>query len=59
MSEAVGTKEKSKEWGYSSNTIAKWCREGLIKDANQDKEGSPWHIPKDAVCPRPLKKKDI
>jgi len=31
----MGTKEAAEKWGYSKNTIAKWCREGLIK-AEQD-----------------------
>lgn len=57
MADSMGTKEASKKWGYTQNTISKWCREGLIKDASQDKEGSPWHIPKDAECPRKIKVK--
>ena len=56
MSDSVGTKAKSEEWGYSIATISAWCRKGLIKGAEQDKVGSPWHIPKDAVCPKPIKK---
>lgn len=57
MSDAVGTRQKAEEWGYDQATISKWCREGLIEGANQDKPGSPWHIPKDAKCPKPIKKK--
>lgn len=53
----MGTKEASKKWGYSQVTIAKWCKEGKIKNATQDKVGSPWHIPMDAKCPKPIKKK--
>lgn len=56
MSDSVGTKQKSEEWGYSMSTISNWCRKGLIEGANQDKEGSPWHIPKEAKCPKPIKK---
>lgn len=56
MSDAMGTKEASEKWGYSAETIRKWCKTGLL-DANQDSPGSPWHIPKDAVCPRPVKTK--
>ncbi len=55
MSETMGTKEASKKWGYPPQTIAKWCRENLIEGADQDKVGSPWHIPKNAKCPRPIK----
>ena len=56
MSDSIGTKEASKKWGYSQSVISKWCRDGLIPDATQDAKGSPWHIPKDAKCPRPIKK---
>lgn len=47
MSDSMGTKEASEKWGYSQNTISKWCREGLIEGADQDSVGSPWHIPKE------------
>ncbi|MBE7061037.1 MAG: helix-turn-helix domain-containing protein [Clostridiales bacterium] len=51
----MGTKEASEKWGYSQATISKWCREGLIPNATQDKPNSPWHIPKDSQCPRKIK----
>lgn len=54
----IGTKEASERWGYSPNTISKWCREGKIKGATQDGKGSPWHIPEDAECPKPIKRKE-
>lgn len=57
MADTMGTQEASEKWGYSQATISGWCRKGLIKDASQDKTGSPWHIPKDAECPRTIKKK--
>lgn len=57
MSDSVGTRQKAEEWGYDQATISKWCREGLIEGANQDKPGSPWHIPKDAKCPKTIKRK--
>lgn len=56
MSSAMGTREASEKWGYTPETIRKWCKKGLL-DANQDKPGSPWHIPKDAVCPKPIRYK--
>lgn len=56
MSDSMGTREASELWGYPQATISKWCREGLISGADQDRKGSPWHIPKDAKCPKPLKK---
>lgn len=55
MADTMGTKEASEKWGYSQSAISRWCRMGLIPDATQDAERSPWHIPKDAKCPRPVK----
>lgn len=55
MADTMGTKEASERWGYSQSTINKWCRMGLISGATHDAHGSPWHIPKDAKCPRPVK----
>lgn len=54
----MGTKEASEKWGYTPDTIRKWCAQGLIPNATQDKKGSPWHIPKDAVCPRKVKSRE-
>ena len=51
----MGTKEASEKWGYKQATISKWCRDGLIPNATQDKPNSPWHIPKDAQCPKRIK----
>lgn len=56
MADSMGTKEASALWGYTQSTISKWCREGAIPNATHDGPGSPWHIPKDAVCPKPIKK---
>lgn len=58
MSDSMGTKEASEKWGYPQTTISKWCRENKIFGAEQDGKGSPWHIPKDAKCPKPIKKKE-
>ena len=55
MAETMGTKEASEKWGYPQATIATWCRKGLIPDATHDSYGSPWHIPKDAECPKKSK----
>lgn len=51
MSEAIGTREFAEKFGVAPATVSKWCREGKIPDCNQDRKGSPWHIPKDAVPP--------
>ena len=53
----IGTKEASIRWGYTQETIRKWCALGLIPNATQDKKGSPWHIPADSVCPKTIKTK--
>ena len=58
MSDSMGTREASEKWGYPQSTISEWCRKGLIPNVNQDKKGSPWHIPKNAQCPKPIKKKE-
>ena len=48
----IGTKEMAIRCGVSMQTVSKWCREGKIPGATQDKKGSPWHIPKNAKDPR-------
>lgn len=53
----IGTRESAEKWGYTPDTIRKWCALGLIKGVTHDKKGSPWHIPKDAECPKPIKEK--
>lgn len=57
VAETMGTKEASELWGYSQGTISKWCRQGLIPGARQDAPGSPWHIPKNAKCPKNIDRK--
>ena len=54
----MGTLDASKKWGYTQETIRRWCKDGLIPNATQDKEGSPWHIPQDTICPKPIKIKN-
>ena len=51
----MGTKKASELWGYTQPTIRKWRAEGRIPGATQDKQGSTWHIPADAECPKPRK----
>ena len=36
--EYMGTKQASEKWGYSQGTISNWCKNGLIKDVEQDKK---------------------
>ena len=52
----MGTKEASRLWDVSMETVAKWCRQGRIPGAEQDAPRSPWRIPRTAQPPR-LKKK--
>lgn len=52
----MGTKQAAEKWGVPQNKVAEWCRKGLIKGATQDKERTPWHIPKDATPPDKYKK---
>lgn len=47
----MGTKEAAEQWGVTQTQVQKWCRAGKIPNATQGKKGSPWYIPKDAVCP--------
>lgn len=58
MADSIGTKEASEKWGYTQETISKWCRKGLIKGASHDGVGSPWHIPKNAECPKKTKRRN-
>ncbi len=56
MSDSMGTKEAARLWNCTQAQVSKWCRDRLIDGAEQDKKGSPWHIPKNAKCPKPIKK---
>ena len=56
MADTMCTSEAAEKWGYKPATISEWCRKGLIPGVTQFKKGSPWQIPKDAKCPRTIKK---
>ena len=45
----IGTKEAAKRLGVTQETVAKWCREGKLVGATQDKKGSPWHITEKSI----------
>lgn len=51
MGKYMGTKEAAEKWGVTQDCIARWCRTGKIKDAEQDAKGSPWRIPINAIKP--------
>ena len=56
----MGTKEAAEKWGVTQATVAKWCRDKKISPIpTQDKQGSPWHIAKDAVPTVKRKGKNI
>ena len=57
MSDSMGTREASRKWDCTQAQVSKLCRDGLIEGAEQDKKGSPWHIPKNAKCPKLIKNK--
>lgn len=52
----MGTKQAAEKWGVTQATVAKWCRKKMIEGATQDKKGSTWHIPKNAIPPLKNKK---
>ena len=56
MGDFVGRAAMAELWGCKQSTITKWCREGKIEGAEQDKTGSPWRIPVDAQCPAKMKR---
>lgn len=58
LADTMGTREAGEKWGYKPSTISEWCRKGMIPGAEQFKKGSPWQIPKNAPCPKPIKNTD-
>lgn len=55
----MSAKEAAQKWGYAESTIRKWCKEGILFITYKaEKEGGRWKIPKDAECPKPIKKKE-
>ena len=52
----LSVKEASDKWGFSEDTIRKWCREGLIQvTVGAEKKSGRWQIPADAQCPKTKK----
>ena len=41
----MGTKEAAEKLHVKQATVAAWCREGRIPNAEQDAKRSPWRIP--------------
>ena len=49
----LSVKEFAEKWGYSDETIRKWCRKGLITATIEaEKKSGRWQIPADAQCPK-------
>lgn len=57
MADYMGTSKAAEVWGCSQAYVAKLCREGKIKGAEQDGKGKPWRIPIDA--PKPVFKSNL
>ena len=53
----IGTKQFAEIWGVQQSTVAKWCKEGKIPGATQDRPHCPWHIPADATPPKNSKRR--
>lgn len=52
----ITVKEYAEKYGYSENTVRKWCRNGqLTITLKAIKESGRWKIPVDAPCPRNAK----
>lgn len=58
--EFMTTKEASALWGYTEDTIRKWCQEGKLSVTYKaEKKNGRWQIPAKAECPKPIKKKEV
>ena len=56
--EYMTVQEASDLWGYTPDTIRRWCKSGKISlTIHPEKISNRWKIPKDAPCPKPIKKR--
>ena len=54
--EYITVKEAAARWGYSEETIRKWCQKGLLSVAcKAEKKSGRWQIPANIQCPKPIK----
>lgn len=54
----LSVKEVAKKWGFSEETVRKWCREGIITvTVGAEKKSGRWQIPAEAECPKQKKTK--
>ena len=55
--EYITTKEAAELWGYSEDTIRKWCRKGMLTVVcKPEKKNGRWQIPANIQCPKVIKK---
>lgn len=55
--EYITTKEAAELWGYSEDTIRKWCRKGMLTlVCKPEKKNGRWQIPANVQCPKVIKK---
>ena len=55
--EYMTVQEAAKCWGYSETTVRKWCQERkIVFTQYPEKIANRWRIPKDAPCPKSMKK---
>lgn len=47
----MGTREAAELWGVTQATVSNWCRNGKVKNAEQDAEGCPLRISRNAQPP--------
>lgn len=57
MSDKMSTKTFAEKWGCTQVQVSEWCRNGLIKGAEQDHKGTPWRIPIDSKPPESYMKR--
>ena len=51
-------KEAAEMWGYSEETIRRWCKNGFLSVTFVAvKKNGRWMIPEDAPCPQKVKKR--
>lgn len=57
--EYMTTKEAAERWGFSEETIRKWCKSNQLSAVvKAEKVRGRWRIPANVECPKPLKHKE-
>lgn len=56
--EYMTIKQAAERWGYSEETIRKWCKSNqLLAVVKAEKVRGRWRIPANVECPRQIKAK--